>query len=121
MTYRVLISDRAAADIREAFLYIHDRSPRNANVWLEGLYLSVEGLATFPEAYGGARESDAMGRSLRQYVYKSHRIIFEVSADVVRVAHVIHAARDPIDADRSDPSQRSNSVTSSIRVHPWLA
>ena len=61
----------AESGIREAFSYIQERSPLNAERWLLGL---------------------------RQLIYKSHRIVFRVNRQQQRVAvlYVRHAARRTI-------------------------
>lgn len=96
MTYRVDIRQEAEAEIDAAFLYIYRDSPQNARRWLRGLYKAVDSLEMFPQRCGLARESQHLGVELRQYSYKSHRIIFKVDGDVV---HVRHAAQLPFSDD----------------------
>jgi plasmid stabilization system protein ParE len=85
-------------NIAEAFAYIHARSPLNAERWLRELYKAVRTLERFPGRCGRARESDYVGEELKQYIFKSYRIIFRIEPDekIVRVLHVRHAARRAI-------------------------
>jgi plasmid stabilization system protein ParE len=95
MTYTVVVTPAAEFDIAAAFAYIHDRSPLNAERWLRGLYRSIHKLERFPGRCAPAREAEALGEDLRQFVFKSHRLVFRIEQDerVVRVLRVIHAAR----------------------------
>lgn len=97
MKYTVLITDAAAADLAEAFTYIHERSPLNAERWLRAVYAEIHKLESFA-GYGRARESDLLGVELRQKTFKSHRIIFSLDEEkgVVTVHHVRHGARRAI-------------------------
>jgi plasmid stabilization system protein ParE len=42
--YDVIVTPEAQAGIREAFLYIQERSPLNAARWLQGLYAEIDTL-----------------------------------------------------------------------------
>ena len=95
--YRVLLQPDAEAEIAEAFRYIYSQSPLNAERWLRGLYERVDTLRRLPRRCALARENDAFPQELRQMIYASHRIIFEVEGDVVRVLHVRHAARQQLE------------------------
>ena len=91
--YEVIVTLEAGDDIREAFLYIHNRSPLNARRWLKGLYKEIDTLEHFPERCGKARETEFLGEELRQLIYKSLRIVFQVlrSPNRVCVLYVRHA------------------------------
>lgn len=97
MKYSVLITDAAAADLVEAFAYIHERSPHNAERWLRAIYQEIHGLEAYA-GYGLARESEFLGVELRQKTFKSHRIIFSLEEErkLVTVHHVRHGARRAI-------------------------
>lgn len=91
--FRVLIDPEAEEEIAEAFAYIQTRAPRTARSWLFGLYEAIQRLETLPLAHPPAREADDECH-WQQFVYKSHRVIFEVIEDRVHVLHVRHTARD---------------------------
>jgi plasmid stabilization system protein ParE len=91
--YAVILHPEAEAEIAAAFAFIQTESPLNAARWLRGLYATIDGLETFPRRFGRARESEDLGVDLRQLVYKSHRLIFEVQGETVYVLHFRHTAR----------------------------
>jgi plasmid stabilization system protein ParE len=93
MSYTVVITDAAEAELAEAFLYIHERSPRNAERWLHQILSEVQKLETFA-GYGRARESEFLGIELRQKVFKSHRIVFEVdeAKNLVTIHYIRHGS-----------------------------
>lgn len=105
MSYTVLITDAAAADLAEAFAYIHERSPLNAERWIRAIYRQIHALEAFP-GYGRARESDLLGVELRQKTFKSHRIIFSVDEGkkLVTVHHIRHGARRAL-GESGDPDE----------------
>lgn len=104
MKYKVVVTREAKLGIRESFLYIRRKSPLNAGRWLQGLYQAIDSLDRFPAGYALAREGDYFGETLRQLVYKSHRIIFRIDEDhqVVWVLHVRHTKRLAIGEDAVD-------------------
>ena len=93
--FEVVVTPEAQSGIREAFLYIFARSPVNAGKWLQGLYAQIDTLERTPERCAYARERDYLDCELRQLVFKSHRIVFNVdkAKSVVYVLHVRHAKR----------------------------
>jgi plasmid stabilization system protein ParE len=99
MEYRVRTSPRSEEDLLEAAEYIARSSPANARRWYRGVQSVLQGLARMPHSCPLARESGALNREIRQTVYKSHRILFTIKAELVRIHRVVHAARQPLDAD----------------------
>jgi plasmid stabilization system protein ParE len=79
MKYKVIIHPDAEIEIAEAFLHILADSPLNAGRWLRGLYKAIAKLEIFPNRCGIARESTDLPVELRQFMYKSHRVIFQVA------------------------------------------
>ena len=95
MKYQVQFSPTARQEILEAFDYIRtDRqAPINAARWLDGMIQAINDLTHYPEGCALARENDEFKEDLRQLVYKSHRVIFDVAGDTVRIHRVVHTAR----------------------------
>jgi plasmid stabilization system protein ParE len=93
--YRVVVTPEAQAGIREALFYIHERSPLNAERWLQGLYRRIETLEKHPDRCAFARERPYLKGDLRQLIFKSHRIVFKVENDerTVYVLYVRHGKR----------------------------
>ncbi|MBY0506529.1 MAG: type II toxin-antitoxin system RelE/ParE family toxin [Bryobacteraceae bacterium] len=96
--YTVVVTAEAQTGIRESFLYIFERSPENAAVWLQGLYNQIDTLERTPERCAYARERIYLDEDLRQLIYKSHRVVFCVDhkQSAVYVLHVRHGKRRAI-------------------------
>lgn len=92
--YEVFFEPDAQAEALSAARYIALDSPRNASRWYKGLERAIESLALFPHRCAIAPESKYLGRELRHYIYKSHRVIFEIDENeaIVRILHVRHGA-----------------------------
>ncbi len=74
--------------MEDAYQWIARDSPAAARRWREGLYQVATSLETLPFRYGRAPEDDAVDFELRQYVYKSHRILYTVIDDTVYILHI---------------------------------
>ena len=77
----------------EAAEYIARDSDVAANRWMDGLIGVMESLSKMPRRCAIAREQAAFEIELRNLIYHSHRIIFTITEDCVRILHVRHAAR----------------------------
>lgn len=93
--FSVIVTPEAQAGIRESFRYIHERSPLNGERWLRQLYAQIETLEQFPDRCEYAREREYLEEEVRQLVFKSHRVVFQVdqASHTVYVLHVRHASR----------------------------
>jgi plasmid stabilization system protein ParE len=92
MSYTVEMTPTADTELRQSFMYIHGRSPRNAVRWLRGIHKAIDALEDFPNRCGIAPESEHLGERLRHYLFESHRIIFFVDepGGVVRILRIRH-------------------------------
>lgn len=102
MTYRVVFTARARADVLEQFRYLADRSPDAAARWYVGIEKAVAKLSTLPERHPIAQdETNQLGLTLRQMLYGRRpgvfRILFSVEGDTVTLHYVRHSARGPIE------------------------
>lgn len=104
MKYRVEMTPTAEAELRTAFGFIHRRAPLNATRWLKGIYAAIDTLELFPTRCGIAREAKYLGSDLRQYIFKSHRIIFVVDeqAKIVRILYIRHASMRAVGEPHND-------------------
>lgn len=93
MRYSVRFTAAAEADLEEAHSWIAADSPAAAVRWFFGIRAAAMGLAALPRRCALAAESRAFGREVRQLVYGSYRVLYEIDADVVRILHVRHGAR----------------------------
>lgn len=96
--YRVILTPKAEANIISAFQYIDERSPLNAERWIRELYSSIASLENFPRRCALAREHEYFEGELRQLIFKSHRIVFEIKEGpkIVRVLYIVHGRQRTI-------------------------
>ena len=102
MTYRVVFTARARADVIEQFHHLVDRSPAAAARWYTGIEKAIAKLGTQPERHPIAQdETDQLGITLRQMLYGRRpgvfRILFSIEGDTVTLHYVRHSARGPIE------------------------
>ena len=100
MTYRVVFTARARADVVEQFRYLLDRSPAAAARWYAGIEKAIAKLSTLPERHPIAQdETDKFGVTLHQMLYGRcpgvFRILFSIEGDTVTLHYVRHSARGP--------------------------
>ena len=94
MKYLVQLSPGVDEEILAAASYIAHESEPSAEKWLGGIYEAIQSLRSMPERCGVIRENEEFKEELRELQYKSHRIIFVLEEQIVRIVHVRHAARD---------------------------
>jgi plasmid stabilization system protein ParE len=97
MDYKVIWSNAAIADLHEICAYIAQHDPQAALRTGRGILSHVRILASFP-LIGPAYPRGARG-PLREIVYRSYRIFYDVSdpARSVEILHVWHGAREEPD------------------------
>lgn len=96
--YQVVVLAEAESEAHDAAEYIAKDSPQNGARWYAGLERAIESLALFPHRCAMAPEARYLRRKLRHFIFKSHRLIFEIDERKrrVRILHVRHAARRAI-------------------------
>lgn len=99
MIYRITFERSADVDALDAWRYIRERSPLNADQWLLGLIEATRKLAEFPRACSIAIEDDRFDEEIRQMPYKGYRVLFTIRGEAVHILHVRHAARLPMERD----------------------
>lgn len=104
MTYRIEISDPAAADIDEAARFIAEDSTTQAAKWIQELTETILSLSEIPERFPLILEAPELGRPYRAARHYSHRIIYRIdeSSETVFVVRVRHQARKPLNARTID-------------------
>src|SRR5687767_12557742 len=93
MSFRVELSRRAEADVREAYDYIRVHGPADPDAWRDGLSETLASLERFPEACGYAPEHEFAVEEIRQALYGPYRILFTIRGDEVYVIAIRHGAR----------------------------
>lgn len=104
MKYTLEITFHAMEDIDQAYLFIREDSPANAEAWKDGLMTKARSLTEFPRRCPLAPEAQLLELEIRQLLYGAYRILFMVGSDRVQILHVRHGARQPIGLD--DETQR---------------
>ena len=79
--------------IEEASFIALDK-PEAADRWLDGLFATVERLEMFPNS--GHEVPELRRSKYRQIVYKSHRVVFSIRDEVVRV-HTVRRSKRRLD------------------------
>ena len=105
MTFRVVITPEAEADLKQAYRYIRGNSPAAARRWITGARKAIKTLARNPERCPLAPESVAFQQSIREQFYGrgnrgTYRILFVILPPTVFVLQVRHGSMDklkPID------------------------
>ena len=96
MTYQVVLTDRAARDLEEAYGWCAERAPQTAIGWYNGFLDALDRLASNPERCPIAAESRKLSVEIRQLLYgrrRSYRALFIVRDQTVVVLHIRHTAR----------------------------
>jgi len=100
MSLPVLVEAEAKADLRHAVLWwSKNRSEEQAIRWWDGIHDAIDTLKDDPERCVVAGENPIFDDELRELYFglgphPTHRIIFVIDSDAVRVLTVRHAARD---------------------------
>ena len=94
MDFKVIWSDAAIADLRYTCSYIAHHDPQAAHRMGCGILDHVRILASFP-FIGPTYPRGARG-SLREIVFRSYRIFYDVSetSHSVEILHIWHGARE---------------------------
>ena len=96
MTYQVVLTDRAARDLDEAYRWFAERAPEAAVDWYNGFLDALNSLVSNPERCPVAAESRKLSIEIRQLLYgrrRSFRALFLVREQTVVVLHIRHTAR----------------------------
>jgi plasmid stabilization system protein ParE len=96
MIYKVVLTDRAARDLDEAYLWYAEHARESAVRWFNGFLDALEKLTSNPERCPIAPESRKLHTEIRQLLYgrkRSCRALFVIREETVIVLHIRHTAR----------------------------
>lgn len=96
---RLVITDRAEADIQAAYDWLSQRNLVAADAWMNKLQTELLALTLNPEQHGFAPETGKHPLQLRQMLYgpsKNYRVLFCVRSNSVTVVAVRHASQAPL-------------------------
>jgi plasmid stabilization system protein ParE len=103
MTYSVIRSDVADAEIDAIVFWLTGRSPERGKRWYAGFTKAVATLTAMPTRCPIAAEADYLKVEVRQLRFMDHRILFTLTDsdgdglnDTVVILHVRHVSRGPM-------------------------
>jgi plasmid stabilization system protein ParE len=101
MNRTVRIIERARADVDAIFDWLIHRSPQGAISWYLAFRQAIRNIASSPEAFPIAAESEPLRRSLRQAPFKTrrgrmYRIIFAVSDTEIVILRIRGPGQRPL-------------------------
>jgi plasmid stabilization system protein ParE len=102
VTFRLVISRRAANEIAANYDWLAERSTPSANRWRDSILRAVELLEANPDRCPLAHEDEWYEGELRELLHgkRKHvfRILFEVCGEEVVILRVRHASQDYLSA-----------------------
>jgi plasmid stabilization system protein ParE len=103
MTYRVVLTENAKANLRHYYTRAAEHAPQTAAKWLTRIQESLQRLSEQPERCPLAPENEAITEEVRQFRFGSragtYRALFVISSDEVRILHIRRAAMDTASPD----------------------
>lgn len=98
--YKVITQPEAEQNIKQAYYWVSNYSPRQARNWLEGIYKAILSLEQMPLRCSLAFENSFVEEEIRQLLYgkgkNTYRILFRVAEQNVYILHVRHSAQPPL-------------------------
>jgi plasmid stabilization system protein ParE len=97
--YRVVLENRAEVQFQKAALWwAEHRSIEQADRWTREFTIAIDSLENNPQRHSHARENPLHEKELRQILFglgrrPTHRAIFYIDGDVVRIVSVRHVAQ----------------------------
>ena len=107
MAYRVVLTDKAEADVESVLKWFHDqRATEAGGRWYAQLVARLDTLESHPERCALAAESEDVGEEIRELLlgrrrYK-YRILFRISGKTVVILRIWHGSRNSITRDDID-------------------
>mgnify|MGYP002624664892 CR=1 FL=1 len=101
MAYRVVLTDKAEADVESVLKWFCDQRATDAGGrWYAQLMDKLDTLENHPERCALAAESEEVGQDIRELLlgrrrYK-YRILFKISGKSVVILRIWHGSRDSI-------------------------
>jgi len=98
MSYHVVITENAKANLCSYYLHAAEHAPVTAARWLSRFEAALGTLARNPERCGLAPENDAVDEEIRQFLFGRRssvfRALFTIAEGEVRVLHIRRAVMD---------------------------
>ncbi len=98
MSYRVVLTANAKANLRSYYVRAAETAPMTASRWLDRFEEALQTLSHNPRRCRLAPENDLVPVEVRQLLFgrgrNVYRALFTISGDDVQVLHVRRAVRD---------------------------
>ena len=95
MTYRVILTENAKANLREYYERAAEHAPEAAAAWFNRFHESLQTLAVQPERCAFAPENSLFEEEIRQFQFGKRigtfRVLFSIVDKEVRVLHIRRA------------------------------
>jgi len=104
MVFRVEISPEAFGDLDRISSYIQEKATAAiAERWFNGIFTAIRSLSETPSRCAVADESAELETEVRLLLHgrrkRRYKIYFAIHQETVRIYHVRHWARKPVEAD----------------------
>jgi len=105
MTFHIDVTREAARDLDQSFVWwAENRDREQANRWYTGIFKELQSLKENPGRFPISDETELCPTGLREMYYglgrrPTHRVIFTIVGDAVRVLCVRHLSRRSITRD----------------------
>lgn len=101
MAYRVVLTDKAEADVESVLKWFGDQRATHAGGrWFAQFMARLGTLENYPERCSLAAESEDVGQEIRELLlgrrHSRYRILFKISGKSVVILRVWHGSRDSI-------------------------
>lgn len=99
MSYRILTTEQAQRDLRQACKWwARNLSSEQADEWFDGFARALYLVGENPERFPLAHENGAFSCELRQFTYglakhPTHRVVFTIRRGTILVVRIRHLAR----------------------------
>lgn len=94
---RIVIDNVAKRQLKDAYVYIKEDSPQNAEKVKEKILSSIKSLNLNPEIHPPDKYRINNDGSFRAYEIYKYRISYHVSADEIRVLRIRHTKMNPLE------------------------
>lgn len=104
MMYRVVLTDKAEADVESVLKWFHDQQATEAGGrWLAQLMTKLDTLESHPERCSLAVEAEDLEQEIRELLVGrkrfKYRLLFRVVGKTVQILRVWHSSRDAITSE----------------------
>jgi plasmid stabilization system protein ParE len=93
--YELVWTKRSQLQMKAAYNYISEDSPKNAAKVIEDIIIAVNKAITNPEFYGSDKYKINNDNSYRAFEKYHYRIVYRFTKNIIRVLRVRHTKMEP--------------------------